>query len=179
MAGAKQREHFQDKKKDPSRKGSKKDWSYLEFLSVHPSGLFHAETQPIWHSKSPAQVKLVTCYYFIIYYSAQQLPWSAVLGLRVITFSRSYVPFYPHVPEYRRYLRCCLSHTAYWNDFSLRLVTTMPSQPHGLSSYLTSLSVPTGRDGVLFMDLQPMVFYGFHPTIVHISVLHAQVFPHI
>ena len=149
MAGAKQREHFQDKKKDPSRKGSKKNCrllgflsitqpvasmprslgrivDYQRFLSVRPSGCFHAATQPIWHSKSPAQVKLVTCYYFIIHYSAQQLPWSAVLGLRVITFSRSCVPFYPHVPEYRRYLRCCLSHTAYWNDFSLRLVTTMP-----------------------------------------------------
>ena len=45
-----------------------------------------------------------------------------------------------------------------------------PSIP-GLASYLTSFSVPTGRDGVLFMDLQPTVFYGFHPTIVHISVL--------
>ena len=149
MAGAKQREHFQDKKKDPSRKGSKKDWSYLGFLSVHPSGRFHAETQPIWHSKSPAQVKLVTCYYFIIHYSAQQLPWSAVLGLRVITFSRSCVPFYPHVPEYRLYLRCCLSHTAYGDDFFFATRHNDASQPHGLSSYLTSLSVPTGRDGGL------------------------------
>ena len=32
-----------------------------------------------------------------------------------------------------------------------------PSIP-GLASYLTSFSVPTGRDGVLFMDLQPTVF---------------------
>lgn len=148
MAGAKQREYFQDKKKDPSRKGSKKDWRLLGFLSVHPSGRFHAETQPIWHSKSPAQVKLVTCYYFIIYTAATVLLKMAVSRLRVITFSRSYVPFYPHVPEYRRYLRCCLSHTAYWDDFYDTSQTISRDSSHDASQPLKSFIMGLPTNGV-------------------------------
>ena len=127
MAGAKQREHFQDKKKDHLRKWSERDQRLIGFLSVHPSGRFHAETQPIWHSKSPAQVKLVTCYYFIIYTAATVLLKMAVSRLRVITFSRSSCAVLPSRAGVQTVFKVLsISHTAYWNDFSLRLVTTMP-----------------------------------------------------